>query len=97
MSSVITSYSIHYTKLYDFDLLDEVEEELKISVRPLSWPIGNGTTFQGVYNIFEENLNLFEASKQTVGESIDFSDINNPELENYIGKDASKVLREEFV
>ncbi len=79
-----------------FDLLDEVEEELKISTRPLSWPIGNGPDFQGVYNIFEKNLNLFEASKQTVQESIAFSDIQNPDLENYIGENASGILREEL-
>jgi peptide chain release factor 3 len=79
-----------------FDLLDEVEEELKIGVRPLSWPIGNGTTFKGVYNIFEKNLNLFEASKQTVQESIAFSDINNPDLENHVGESAAETLREEL-
>ncbi len=79
-----------------FDLLDEVEEELKIGVRPLSWPIGNGPSFKGVYNIWESNLNLFEASKQTVEESIAFSDVNSPELESYIGDDASELLREEI-
>ncbi|GAF03689.1 peptide chain release factor 3 [Saccharicrinis fermentans] len=79
-----------------FDLLDEVEEELKIKVRPLSWPIGNGTSFQGVYNLFEHNLNLFEASKQTVEESIAFDDINNPALENIIGEEPAGLLREEL-
>ncbi len=79
-----------------FDVLDEIEEELKISVRPLSWPIGNGPSFKGVYNIWESNLNLFEASKQTLQESIAFSDVNSPELENHIGEDASIVLREEL-
>ena len=34
-----------------FDLLDELEEELQISVRPLSWPINQGAKFKGVYNI----------------------------------------------
>ncbi len=79
-----------------FDLLDELEEELKIKVRPLSWPIGNGPSFQGVYNVFEQNLNLFEASKQTVQESISFNDINNPDLENIIGDQPAEVLREEL-
>jgi peptide chain release factor 3 len=79
-----------------FDLLDEVEEELKINVRPLSWPMGNGSTFQGVYNIFEKNLNLFEASKQTIQESIAFSDINNSDLENLVGESSAATLREEL-
>ena len=75
-----------------FDLLDELESELKISVRPLSWPINMGQRFKGVYNIYEEGLNLYTPSKQVVTESVEFKDINNPELEKYIGsEDASKL------
>lgn len=79
-----------------FDLLDEIEEELKISVRPLSWPISMGPTFQGVYNLFERNLQLFtEVEKQTIGESVQINDINSGELEKYIDKYADK-LREDL-
>ena len=41
-----------------FDLLDELEQSLKIKVRPLTWPIGMGDFFQGVYNIYDKSLNL---------------------------------------
>ena len=33
-----------------FDLIDEIENELKISLHPLSWPINSGKDFKGVYN-----------------------------------------------
>ena len=56
-----------------FDLLDELEAELNISVRPLSWPINIGQRFKGVYNIFEEKLDLYTPSKQTVSESVNFN------------------------
>jgi peptide chain release factor 3 len=80
-----------------FELLDEIESELKISVRPLSWPISNGPTFKGVYNIYEEKLSLFAGNdKTTIEEAIEFSDINNPELEKYIGDKYSTALREEL-
>lgn len=79
-----------------FDLLDELEAELKISVRPLSWPIDQGKGFKGVYNIFEHNLNLFTPSKQTVTESIAFDDINKPELEKYIGESNASRLRKDL-
>jgi peptide chain release factor 3 len=49
-----------------FDLLDELENMLKIRVRPLSWPIGIGATFKGVYNIFKKQLNLFAANKTKI-------------------------------
>ncbi len=78
------------------DLLDELEQELKINVRPLSWPIEMGVRFKGVYNIFEEKLDLYTPSKQTVTESIQFKDINNPELENHIGQDEAKQLRNDL-
>ena len=53
-----------------FDLLDELEQELQISVRPLSWPINQGARFKGVYNIYEQNLNLFTPDKQKVTEKV---------------------------
>lgn len=76
-----------------FSLLDELEQELKISVRPLSWPIGMGQRFKGVYNIYEEKLDLYTPSKQVVTEKIEFSDINSPELEEIIGDEDALQLR----
>lgn len=78
-----------------FDLLDEIENQLQIKTRPLSWPINSGPDFKGVYNIYNRNLRLFNANVQEIEDSIEFKDINSPELENYIGDDAS-VLREEL-
>ena len=69
---------------------------MKISVRPLSWPINIGQRFKGVYNIYEKNLNLYTPSKQVVTESVEFTDINNPELENYIGEDDAERLRNDL-
>ncbi len=51
-----------------FDLLDELEEELHIHVRPLTWPIDSGIRFKGVYNIYEQNLNLFHLQTGSDGE-----------------------------
>lgn len=76
-----------------FDLLDEVEQELQISVRPLSWPIDMGARFKGVYNIYERGLNLFTPDKQRITESIAFADINSPELEQYISAEQAEKLR----
>jgi len=79
-----------------FELMDELEEELKIHVRPLSWPIGNGDRFQGVYNLYEKKLNLFQNStKQKIGNIIEFHDLSDSSLNDYIGEDRAEVLREE--
>ena len=80
-----------------FDLLDEIEKELKIKVRPLSWPIGIGKTFKGVYNLYEQSLNLFRGEdKQTIADSIEIKSLNDGELEKYIGEDNTKKLRNDI-
>lgn len=80
-----------------FDLLDEVEQKLGLRVTPLSFPIGMGYSFKGIYNLWEKNINLFsEESKQHITDTISFEDVNNPELENHIGETAAETLREEL-
>ena len=76
-----------------FDLLDEVEAELQINVRPLSWPIDMGQRFKGVYNIYEQGLNLFTPDKQRITESVAISDIHSLELERYISPEQAEKLR----
>lgn len=78
-----------------FDLLDEIEQKLGLSVTPLSFPIGMGYDFKGIYNIYERNLNLFSgSSKKKVEQVMAFDDLNNPELEQLIGSDAAAELRD---
>lgn len=75
-----------------FDLLDEIEAELGIKVRPLTWPINMGFSFKGVYNIYRKNLNLYTPNKQTVSETVEFNDLESKDLEALIGeKDAAKL------
>lgn len=78
-----------------FDLLDELEQKLGLSVTPLSFPIGMGYDFKGIYNIYEKNINLFSGdNKKNISETIAFDDLTNPELEKIIGVNAAKELRE---
>jgi len=78
-----------------FDLLDEVEQKLGLKVTPLSFPIGMGYDFKGIYNIYEKNINLFNGeSKKKIEDTIAFEDINSTELENIIGESAASDLRE---
>ena len=78
-----------------FDVLDELEQELNIKVRPLSWPIGQGQRFKGVYNLYEKQLNLFTPNKQRVTEKIEV-DINSDQLDNTVGEEAAKQLRDDL-
>lgn len=79
-----------------FDLLEEIEKELKINTRPLTWPINRGSSFKGVYNLLDKNLNLFRSSTQKVADDvISISDISDMQLDTIVGdRDAAK-LRED--
>ncbi|MBQ6988029.1 MAG: peptide chain release factor 3 [Alistipes sp.] len=81
-----------------FDLLDEVERELQIRVRPLAFPISSGDTFKGVYNIYEKNLSLFTTDERQTAdaETVDFSDIASSELDDYITPKFANQLREDL-
>lgn len=77
-----------------FDLLEEIEKELRIDLRPLSWPISMGKTFKGVYNLYENSLTMFNpGEKQTLENSIEIKDLNDGTLDKLIGEDYANTLR----
>lgn len=78
-----------------FDLLDEIEEELQIKVRPLSWPINQGARFKGVFNIYENQLNLFTPNKQRITEKISV-DIHSADLDAQVGEADATKLRDDL-
>lgn len=80
-----------------FDLLDEVEQKLGLRVTPMSFPIGMGYDFKGIYNIWEKKLNLFSGDNKTsISEGVEFNDLSNPTLDHVIGETAAETLREEI-
>lgn len=77
-----------------FDLLDDIEKELQISVHPLSWPINQGYDFKGVYNIYKNNLSLYTPREQTLTEAINIDGINDPKLPEYVGEEDAEELKD---
>lgn len=80
-----------------FELLDEIEQKLHLRVTPLSFPIGMGYDFKGIYNIWENNINLFSGdSRKNIEETIEVKDINTEKLDDLIGNEAADTLRDEL-
>ena len=80
-----------------FGLLDEIEQKLGLHVTPLSFPIGMGYDFKGIYNIWEKNVNLFTGDpKKDIEETIQVSDLSTDEIDQLIGTDSADTLREEL-
>src|ERR1700751_2495928 len=81
---------------FPFDLLDEIEKELKLSLHPLSWPINMGKEFKGVYNLHDSSLNLFTASQKSTEENtVPIDDLNDKLLDEKIGERDAAQLRED--
>ncbi len=82
--------------LSPLDLMAEIEEKLQIECTPLSWPIGMGKTFKGVYSIYHKTLHLFtpgQSTRDVKGFVID--DLNDPKVDELLGSQADD-LREDI-
>jgi peptide chain release factor 3 len=79
-----------------FTLLDELESKLAIKVCPLTWPIGMGDRFKGVYNMYKKQLNLFQANKTKIAKDIvSISNLSDTLLDEIVGENPANELREE--
>ncbi len=82
--------------LEPLDLLAEIEDKLQIECTPMSWPIGMGKSFRGVYNLYRKELNLFSAGADTRSfETVHIADLHDPRLDALLGSQADE-LREEI-
>lgn len=68
------------------ELLDEIETILKIRCAPITWPIGMGRMFKGVYHLYEDAVYLYEPGKNAVQqEGKKIKGLDNPELKTILG------------
>ena len=78
-----------------FDLLDEVEIKLGLRVTPLSFPIGMGYDFKGIYNLWEKNIHIFESDqKRKIAKKIEYRSLDDPDLNAAIGQKSIDELNE---
>ncbi len=78
-----------------FELMDDIEKELKIQVHPMSWPVGMGSDFRGVYNRPDGVFRSFQGSdKQIIGQMVEFSDLEDPALIRQIAPRADQLKEE---
>ena len=74
------------------DLLHDVEEKLQIECAPMSWPIGMGKRFKGVYNLYRKELRLFTSGGETrQREAVVISDLNDPLLDELLDSQAAEL------
>ena len=78
------------------ELMAEIEEKLQVECTPLSWPIGMGKTFKGVYDIYHKALHLFTPGQTTRDmKGIHIENLNDPQVDELLGRQADD-LREDL-
>ncbi len=77
-------------------ILEEIEAELNIHTRPLTWPIGIGSDFKGVFNLFDKKLQLFSPNVTRISDDIfEVENLEDPGIASRIGEKAAAKLRED--
>jgi len=78
------------------DLLADVEDKLQIECAPMSWPIGMGKRFKGVYNLYRKELRLFRPGEERRTEDVQvIKNLNDRRLDELLGS-AADELREDI-
>lgn len=79
------------------EVMDEVESELNIACAPITWPIGCGKLFKGVYHIHRDEVILYATGQgHTIQEVRTIKGLDNPEVDTEIGEDLAEQLRDEL-
>jgi len=79
------------------DIMADIEDKLQIECTPMSWPIGMGKTFKGVYNLYKKQIHLFTAGKGERDQGgITIESLDDPRLDEIIGEHDANVLRDDI-
>jgi len=81
-----------------FELMDEIEKVLGITCNPISWPIGMGKGFKGIYHRVKKKIILFENEGFATGEpeEMQFESVKDPKLTELLGEEEHLQLMEDI-
>ncbi len=84
--------------LSPFELIDNIESVLSIQAIPMTWPIGDGVTFKGVYNFATKKIILFSKNDKDFTDHtvIDGSNISSQHLTEYLDPEQITKLKEDL-
>jgi peptide chain release factor 3 len=78
------------------ELLDEVETVLGIQCAPVTWPVGMGKRFKGIYHLYEDVVYLYQSGKNAQKQdALKIKGLDNPQLNDLLG-DMAQELRDEI-
>ncbi len=79
------------------ELLDEIETVLKIQCAPVTWPVGMGRAFKGIYHLYQDRVYLYQSGKNAEKQDAAIIEgLANPELDALLGAAEAENLRDEI-
>ena len=77
------------------ELLDEIESVLDIQGAPINWPIGMGSFFKGVYNLYSDTIHCYQPGKGSVlPDDIRIEGLDSPEARALLGEEYDAFVEE---
>lgn len=79
------------------EVLDEIEDILKIQCAPITWPVGMGKNFKGIYNLYTDTIHLYtQGQGHTISDDIQIKGLDSAEAREKLGDDLIDELLEEI-
>jgi peptide chain release factor 3 len=77
------------------DIFEEIEDKLQIECIPLTWPIGMGKRFKGVYNLVKKELGIFSSGYSPEDDGIILNDLTDSRLDELLSQNQADELRDD--
>ncbi len=79
------------------EVLDEIETVLKIKCAPVTWPIGMGKAFKGIYDLMTDTIHVFKPGQASVvPDDVQIKGLTSPEAVSFLGQDLIDEVQEEI-
>jgi peptide chain release factor 3 len=77
------------------EVLDEVEDILNIACAPITWPIGMGSRFKGIYHLYDDEIHVYSQSKgEAIEDIVVIKGLMSDEAKTYLGEDHAEFADE---
>lgn len=79
------------------ELIDEIEKTLGMQCYPVTWPLGIGQRFKGIYNRLSKEIMIYDQRRE--GDEVQvfpFEDIHDPILDRFLDPESAAQVREEL-
>lgn len=76
------------------EVMDEVEDILKIQCAPITWPIGMANRFKGVYHLYDDEIHVYEGNQDTLTDTQTIKGLESADAAEFLGDEYDDFIEE---